>query len=159
MFNLEMLNKISFDKIYKNWNDQTFYQLLNNIITSFWNKNIKNEKELQKSLKEWLSNYLLNLEEYEEVKSEITIFRKKRIDLVFNLSFFQYWIELKYWINTNSIRTLEYQINEYTKNITYKYIIILIKLKSNETIKNFLSIEYLIKRLLNKNNVLLFFIW
>ena len=135
-----------------------FFQLLKDIITNFQNKNIKNEKEFQLKIKKYLTNYLLNIEEFEEVKSEVTIFWKKRIDLIFNLSDFQYWIELKYWINSSSIRTLEYQINEYSKNITYKYIIILIKLKNNETINQFKSIKNLINRLLNKNNILLFFI-
>ena len=135
-----------------------FFQLLKDIITNFQNKNIKNEKEFQLKIKKYLTNYLLNIEEFEEVKSEVTIFWKKRIDLIFNLSYFQYWIELKYWINSSSIRTLEYQINEYSKNITYKYIIILIKLKNNETINQFKSIKNLINRLLNKNNILLFFI-
>ena len=151
---IDAINWFNLEKI----NDELLQWLISSIINIFLNQNINNEKEFKNKLKEFLTNYLFNLEEFSWVKEEVKIEWQKRIDLAFNLLNFQYWIELKYWITSSSIRTLEYQINEYQNNITYKNIIIFVKLKNINEINKLNNIWWLIERLSKNEKVLLFFI-
>jgi len=93
----------------------------------------RTEKDFQEWLKMKIEKWLITLEEYDTVIKEEQLIGQKRIDLSFNIADNYIWIELKNWITSGSMRTLEYQINEYIERwIMYNYIFIIIKLKQKD---------------------------
>jgi len=135
----------------------SFYDYIINLFFTNSNLNFNCEKDLQHWLKNIIQERLISLEEYDTVIKEKQLINQKRIDLSITLSESTIWIELKNKINWQSMRTLEYQINEYVISwIIYNYIFVIIKLTDKEQEKNkILKYKALLERLNKLNNVII----
>jgi len=151
----ELNNK---NKIENNYTTFILFNYLNNLLKKNFDVYFDKEKQFQEWIINEIKQFLIGLEEYDNVIKEKQLIWQKRIDLSFNISEEYIWIELKNGIKWNAIRTLEYQINEYIeKGAIFSYIFIIIKLKKDDKQwKDKLNKYYsLINRLNNKKKVLL----
>jgi len=118
---------------YENISDGLILDLVHKLKNELKNKFFKYEEDLQLGVKSIISNYLAELEIFNQPIKEKQLLNKKRIDLIFSLWWdYEIWIELKNWLKSKSLRTLEFQINEYLNYIVFKYIIVIVKLKEKE---------------------------
>ena len=119
-------------------NDNLIFDLIKEKLLekNFQNLSINSEKELKKHIKKFLNENILNeLKCFSEIIEEFNIIWNKKIDLYFNC-LHSVWIELKYWW-INKLRTLEFQIEEYTNWTWIDSFILIFYTKNKDKQKTF----------------------